>query len=209
MARDRRHLRHLGRRDERGGAGRRLCRGRRRGRAGGARGVLAARVGRGALQPAPARPARDRCIGPLDARQLAGLRRDGPRWRACSRPTTSNPAGSNPLREILRESVDFERLGAVADQAVHHRHQRAHRPRPRLPQRRDHARRAAGLGLPADDVPGGRDRRRALLGRRLLRQPDDDAAGPRVHGARHHPGPDQPDRAAGHAAHARATSSTG
>ena len=45
---------------------------------------------------------------------------------------------------------------------------------------RDHAGRAARLGLPADHVPGDRDRRRRLLGRRLFRQPDDDAADPRA-----------------------------
>ena len=97
-------------------------------------------------------------------------------------PYDTNPMGTNPLREILEDSVDFERLASGADQAVRHRDQRAHGPRPHLPQRRPHRRRAAGLGLPADDVPGGRDRRRALLGRRLLRQPVDVAADPRVHG---------------------------
>ena len=44
------------------------------------------------------------------------------------------------------------------------------------------------------DVPGGRDRRRALLGRRLFRQSDHHAACPRVHGERHPPGADQPGR---------------
>jgi hypothetical protein len=40
--------------------------------------------------------------------------------------------------------------GQGADAAVPHRHQRAHRHRPRLPQCRHDARRAAGPGLPAD-----------------------------------------------------------
>ena len=47
----------------------------------------------------------------------------------------------------------------------------------RVPQRRAVTRRAARLGLPADHVPGRRDRRRGLLGRRLFRQSDHDAAG--------------------------------
>ena len=41
------------------------------------------------------------------------IRRSSSPWtwrRACSRPTTSIRAGLNPLREILAESVDFERL---------------------------------------------------------------------------------------------------
>ena len=116
-------------------------------------------------------------------------------------PYDLNPGGTNPLRQILAETIDFERLARRADQAVRHRHQRAHRPRPRLPQPRADAGCAARLGLPADPVPGGRDRRRGLLGRRLLRQPDHHAAGARMHLARHHPRADQPDRAPGHAAH--------
>ena len=77
LAADRRHLRHLGRRDERRRAGRRLCRGWRRRRARGARALLAPRLGSGALQPVPARPAR-RAARPLDARPFARLRRHGP-----------------------------------------------------------------------------------------------------------------------------------
>ncbi len=91
-------------------------------------------------------------------------------------PYDLNPRGSNPLRGILEKLIDFERLQGCADQAVHHRHQCAHRAGARLPQCRDHAGRAAGLGLSSDDVSGGRDRRRDLLGRRLFRQSDDDAA---------------------------------
>ena len=69
---------------------------------------------------------------------------------------------------------------AVRDQIVHHRDQCAHRPRAHLPQRRPHAGRADGIRMSADDVPGGRDRWRALLGRRICRQPDDHAAGARM-----------------------------
>ena len=54
----------------------------------------------------------------------------------CYRLIDLNPMGKNPLREILAELVDFERLAQVADQAVHHRHQCADRPRPRVQKRR-------------------------------------------------------------------------
>ena len=124
-------------------------------------------------------------------------------------PYDLNPGGLNPLREVLADSVDFDAAGQGADQAVHHRHQRPHRPRPGVPQRRGDAGRDAGLGLPADHVPGGRDRRRALLGRRLFGQSDPDAPGARMRRQRHHHRADQPGRAPGHAAHAPATSSTG
>ena len=84
-------------------------------------------------------------------------------------PYDLNPLGLNPLRTILAESIDFDRLGPRAHQAVYHRDQCAHRPRSHLPQRGDHGRRPACLGLPADHVPCDRDRRRALLGWRLCR----------------------------------------
>ena len=87
-------------------------------------------------------------------------------------PYELNPRGTNPLRDILAELVDFERLAQVADQTLHHRHQCAHRPRSCVQERRHYAGRSARLGLPADDVPGHRDRRRTLLGRRLFRQSD-------------------------------------
>ena len=108
------------------------------------------------------------------------VRRHGHDGARCSRPTTSARSGANPLRNILAEVHRFRPAGAGADQAVRHRDQCAHRPRPGLPQRRDHAGRAARLGLPADHVPGDRDRRRELLGRRLFRQSDHHAAGARM-----------------------------
>ena len=76
-------------------------------------------------------------------------------------PATANPRGMRRLRAA--------RTGA--DQALCHRHKCPHRPRPRVPQPRDHARCAARLGLPAHHVPGRRNRRRELLGWRLFRQP--------------------------------------
>jgi hypothetical protein len=90
--------------------------------------------------------------------------------------------------------------GARADQGVRHRYQRAYRPGSGIPEQPRHAGRPARLRLPAHAVPGGRDRRRGLLGRRLLGQPDDHASGAGVRSQGHHPRPDQPGRAAGHAA---------
>ena len=115
-------------------------------------------------------------------------------------PYDLNPQGANPLRDILADCVDFERVGGGADQAVRHRHQCAHRARARVPQRRADAGRAARLGLPADAVPGHRDRRRGLLGRRLCRQSDHHAVGARVRVERHDPRAGQSGRAPGHAA---------
>ena len=64
-------------------------------------------------------------------------------------PYELNPGGANPLRDILAETVDFDRAGTRAGQAVRHRHQCPHRSRPRVSQRCDHAGRAASLGLPS------------------------------------------------------------
>ena len=55
-------------------------------------------------------------------------------------PYDLNPLGYNPLRKILVRMHRFRTARALADQAVRHRHQRAHRPRADVPQRRDHSR---------------------------------------------------------------------
>ena len=171
-------------------AGGRLDARRRRRRAGRARRLLAARVARlRAFSPLQRSPL-DRLMGRWTLDTSPAYLAMDLMSRVVS-PYDLNPLGLNPLRDILDESIDFEQLGAAPDQAVHHRDQRAHRPRPHLPQQGDHRRRAARLGLPADHVPGDRDRRRALLGRRLRRQSDDDAAGARKRRARHDPGADQ------------------
>ena len=60
---------------------------------------------------------------------------------------------------------------AGAGQAVPVGDQRPHRQGQDLHQPGDHVRGGDGLGLPAVHVPGGRDRRRGLLGRRLHGQP--------------------------------------
>src|SRR4030088_2464533 len=91
-------------------------------------------------------------------------------------PYDLSPSGANPLRNILAEVVDFDRL-TQAPIKLFVTATNVHRTRPGVPQRRDHAGCAAGVSLPADHVPGHRDRRRKLLGRRLLRQSDHHAAG--------------------------------
>ena len=107
---DRRHLRHLGRRHERRGAGRRLSpmAGRH-----GARAALE-RSGqsvsrRRALQPVPARPAR-RAARPLDARPFADVHRHGHDGAAVL-ALRSQPAAA-PIRcaTSWSSTVDFERL---------------------------------------------------------------------------------------------------
>lgn len=62
------------------------------------------------------------------------------------------------------------------DQSLRHRDERAHRAGPRLRPQGSFARRAARLGLPAPSSPGGGDRRRPLLGRRLHGESRDLAA---------------------------------
>ena len=89
-------------------------------------------------------------------------------------PYDTNPLNINPLQ---RRDRALRRLQGAASlrrpAAFHFRHQRADRPRAHLSARQDHRRRGDGVGLPAAPVPRGRDRRRALLGRRLSGQPGD------------------------------------
>ncbi len=92
-------------------------------------------------------------------------------------PYDLNPTGYNPLRKVLAESIDFERLAGSPIKLFITATSVPDRTRPDLPECGDHRRRAAGIGLPADHVPRDRDRWGALLGWRLCRQPDDHAAG--------------------------------
>jgi len=89
-------------------------------------------------------------------------------------PYDLSPGGANPLRNILAETVDFERL---AQASIKHRDECPHGTWPGLPKQRNHAGRAARVGLPSHAVPGHRDRWRKLLGRRLFRQSHHHAAG--------------------------------
>ncbi len=199
LAQGRGDLRHVGRRDERGRAGQRLDA--RRGGDGAfrARRLLEPRRGSRAIQSAPALAARS-ADEPLDAGHLPRLSRDGPddKGRFALRPQPVWPQSDqvDPVREHrLRPS----RRGA--DQALHHRDQRAYRPWAHLPQPRNHARGPSRLRLPAHHVPGDRDRRRAVLGRRLRREPDNNAAHSRKRRARHDPRPDQPSGTPRHTAY--------
>ena len=86
-------------------------------------------------------------------------------------PYDLNPLNINPLKDLIERFVDFDAVrGDIAPRAVHLRHQRPHRRAARVLARRDHGGSRHGVGLPAAPVPGGGDRRRALLGRRLQRQ---------------------------------------
>ncbi len=48
-------------------------------------------------------------------------------------PYDLNPLGYNPLREILAESIDFERLAGCADQTLRNGHAGADRSRANFP----------------------------------------------------------------------------
>ena len=74
---------------------------------------------------------------------------DGSDVPGCFRPTTLNPMGYNPLREILVETIDFERLAQAPIEALHHRYQCSNRPRSRVQEQRNHAGCSARLGLSA------------------------------------------------------------
>ena len=112
-------------------------------------------------------------------------------------PYDVNPDGQESLARDPCRSHRFQGPGAIADPSLHHRDQCAHRTRQGVQERRRDARRPARLGLSADDVPGDRDRRRGLLGRRLFRQSDADPAHPRVQIAGHDSRSHQSDRAPG------------
>ena len=188
-------------RDECGSAGQRLHAGRRGGRAFRARRLLETCRGSGEIQPATALAVRPN-DEPLDARHVPRLSRDGPdvARRFALRPQSARAI--NPISAILAESIDFAHLAEAPIKLFITGDQRAYRPWARLPQPGDHAGRASRVRLPADHVPGDRDRRRALLGRRLRRQPDHHAAGAGERRARHDSGR-RSTRANGATRHAR------
>ena len=199
MAADRRHLGHLGRRHERGGDGREP---RRRWR----RRPLAPRSRTsGAGCPSGARYSPFR-RGPLDVLLGRWTLDNSPMFVAMDlvsrlfSPYDLNPGGLNPLREILAESVDFTQLARapiklfITATNVRTGRGRVFRNAEITPDVM-----LASACLPtmfqAVEIDGD-----GLLGRRLLRQPDPDAAGPRMRRQRHDHRADQPDRAPGHAA---------
>ena len=88
-------------------------------------------------------------------------------------PYDLNPLNINPLKDLIVRFVDFEAVKKsgmplfIAATNVHTGRLRV------FPARQDRRRRGDGLGGAALRVPRGRDRRRALLGRRLHRQSAD------------------------------------
>ena len=94
-----------------------------------------------------------------------------------------NPTGHNPISALLEDSIDFAHLNEapiklfITATNVHTGRGRIFRNKEITPGG------PARLGLPADPVPGDRDRRRTLLGRRLRRQSHHHAAGARERGA--------------------------
>ena len=111
---------------------------------GGAEGAKAAleqfwqRVAKAALMSPMQRGAARHSAGPLDARPSPAFIGFDMLARMFS-PYDLNPGGANPLRDILQDSIDFERLAASPDQSLRHGHQRAHGSRAGVPQCRNHA----------------------------------------------------------------------
>ena len=85
-------------------------------------------------------------------------------------PYDLNPMGNNPLRAILAEIIDFERLAEHLSSSSSP-HQCSDRPRSCVQKQCCYAGRSARFGLSAHHVSSHRDRRRALLGWRLFRNP--------------------------------------
>ena len=142
----------------------------------GARAALARLLGRarhdGGGEPDPAHPARSPA-GQLEPRRFAG--------RAVGRPDPAHAdamaAQSAEVRPAARAAAPaLRRKGGAhlpGHQGLRCRHQRADRQGPHLHARGAVDRRPARLGLPAQRARRRGDRRRALLGRRLPRQPAD------------------------------------
>ena len=131
------------------------------------------------LSPLPAQPAR-RAARPLDARQFAGVHRDGPDVAAVlalrPRPGRRQSAARHPGRDASTSSgwrAAPIKLFVTATN-VRTGRGRVFRNAEITPDVL-----LASACLPTH-VPGDRDRRRALLGRRLFRQSDDHAAGARM-----------------------------
>ncbi len=82
----------------------------------------------------------------------------------------SQPAQHQSAQGPGRALRRFRRPARRQAADLHRRHQCADRPAAYFSARKDFRRSRDGIGLPAGGVPRGRDRRRALLGRRLSRQ---------------------------------------
>ncbi len=198
-ARFRGDLRHQRRRHERGRAGRRLGARRRRRGAAEARTISGARWPQGPLQPGAAH-AVGHALGQLVGREHAGLSLVRRHVAACFRPMS--PIRSTSIRCAMwsRAEIDFDNVRACKAMKLFISATNVETGQLRVFEtERDRRRRGDGVGLPAADFPGGRDRRHALLGRRLWRQSGDL---PVLLGQRHRgraAGPDQSGDSRGHA----------
>ena len=169
--RDRGHVRHLGRRDQRRDGGRRARPRRPGGGAQAPRRFLARGEPRRRDVEAQPRHLRAAVLADPDRRRPdEGLVRHHVELSVALR---SQPAQHQSAEGPDRPLRRFRRGEEERHAAVHRGDQCAHRPAARVPAREDRRRRGDGLGGAALRVQGGRDRRRALLGRRLHRQPAD------------------------------------
>ena len=89
-------------------------------------------------------------------------------------PYDFNPLNINPLKDLFERFVDFEALRTTSDLQLFISATNVQTGRVRIFSRdKITARSIDGVGLSAAVVPRGRDRRRAVLGRRLSRQSRD------------------------------------
>ena len=87
-------------------------------------------------------------------------------------PYDLNPLNINPLKSLIERFVDFAQVRGDTRRELFISATNVHSGEQRVFSRAEMTRGSRdGVGLPAAVVPGGGDRRRALLGRRLQRQP--------------------------------------
>ena len=121
-------------------------------------------------------------------------------WAAGFSPYQFNPLNLNPLRDALDEVVDFAAIRARSPIALYVSATAVHTSDSRIFRTHELTVRShPGLGVPAAAVPGGRDRRRTLLGRRLPGQSGALAAVLRSDAAGHPDRQSEPLRAEGDA----------
>ena len=111
---------------------------------------------------------------------------------ALSLALRSQPAQHQSAQGPDRTLRRFRGVARRCAPDLHRGHQCAHRPAAYISARQYHRRGGDGLGLPAVRVSRGRDRRRALLGRRLSRQSGDLSVLPRDAGRGRADRADQP-----------------
>ena len=125
-------------------------------------------------------------------------------WAGYFSPSQLNPFDLNPLRDLIASQVDFEQLRAASPFKLFIGATQANTGKLRVFRESElTAGHAAGLRLPAQDPPRGGDRRRAVLGRRLLGQSCGLPAVLRLRLERRVAGAAEPAAARRHAAHRR------